>query len=207
MTGNLIWWLSDRRLEGELEEQRLRLERIQRRKVRQERKEGRAGAESIDRYRQHGPRVKYPSLEARYSALADQWKASSLQMHRLSTANGAAYWHFLQPNQYLPGAKPMGKSERDLTISEASPYGSHVVAGYPTFIEVGRSLPSAGVAYHDLTQIFSQEQRALYEDDCCHLNDLGNQLLATAIGERIAADLRHRTGPLALSIETPRTSE
>ena len=34
-----------------------------------------------------------------YRDIADVWKRTSLQMKVLSEANGAKYYHFLQPNQ------------------------------------------------------------------------------------------------------------
>ncbi len=45
--------------------------------------------------------------------LAEMWRKSSLQMERISHANGALYFHFLQPNQYLQGSKPYGVERRE----------------------------------------------------------------------------------------------
>jgi hypothetical protein len=39
-------------------------------------------------------------------------------MARLAEANGARYLHFLQPNQYLEGSKPISDEEREIVIEK-----------------------------------------------------------------------------------------
>ena len=38
---------------------------------------------------------------------ARTWAESSFQMHAVASAKGIRYFHFLQPNQYIEGTKPM----------------------------------------------------------------------------------------------------
>src|SRR5262249_36522140 len=63
-------------------------------------------------YQSLGPGNMLPSKEATYDELVATWKRCSLQLHRLCQANGITYYHFLQPNQYVAGSKPMGSEER-----------------------------------------------------------------------------------------------
>ncbi len=59
--------------------------------------------------------------------------------------------------------------------------------GYPLLIEAGRELSTAGVRFHDLTQIFAHETQPTYRDNCCHLNPTGNELLAVAMAKAIGS--------------------
>lgn len=133
-------------------------------------------ADPRGRARAHGP-----------EALAAIWRDSSLQLHRLCVANGIDYYHVLQPNQYVEGSKPLSAQEREVAIDREHVYGRHAAAGYAALRPAGEELLGAGVAYADLTGVFAEQESALYIDDCCHFNELGNQLLARAIGEFVLA--------------------
>ena len=39
--------------------------------------------------------------------------------------------------------------------------------------------------FHDLTGIYRDVEATVYKDDCCHVNALGNQLMAAGIREAI----------------------
>lgn len=135
-----------------------------------------------------GPPFRYDGGPDLYSALADIWANSSLQMHRLCQANGIAYFHFLQPNQHLPGTKPMTRAERRKALNGASLHCLEGVReGYPRLIEKGKALRSQGVDFRDFTMIFSADQEVLYKDNACHLNEKGYTLIAQAIGRTIVA--------------------
>jgi len=56
-----------------------------------------------------------------YEDLADLWARSSLELARLLEANGARYYHFLQPNQYAVGSKPLAASERADAVTADHP--------------------------------------------------------------------------------------
>ncbi len=142
-------------------------------------------------YEATGPPSEYSRREEVIGALVDVWKRSSIQMDRLSRANHALYLHFLQPNQYVPGSKPvMDAAERRLAYNDRSPYREGVLQGYPRLIEEGRELRSRGVRFHDLTMIFSDVGEPLYSDSCCHLNERGYQLLADAIARAILSGIQ-----------------
>ncbi len=120
-----------------------------------------------------------------YRDLAGMWQRSSLEMKALCEAYGVRYYHFLQPNQYLPGSKPMTGEERRIAINPAQKYRWGVVRGYPLLRESGRQLIERGVAFTDLTMIFAHDSEVLYADDCCHLNQQGYAAVLDRILETI----------------------
>lgn len=136
-------------------------------------------------YTMRGPAYLYTDEEGLYRDLGDVWKRSSLQMKTLCEANGAKYYHFLQPNQYVAGSKPMMEEERRQAINEASPYRDGVTKGYPALAKAGESLLAAGVRFTDLTMVYSDHPEILYRDDCCHTNAEGSGIVAKRIYEVI----------------------
>jgi hypothetical protein len=108
-------------------------------------------------------------------------------MARLCEGLGIAYFHFLQPNQYVPGGKPMGEAERRIAFREDSPLRLPIERGYAQLRQAGASLVAEGVAFSDLSELFRDVHEPTYVDDCCHLDTFGNQLLAAAIGRVMAA--------------------
>ena len=55
-------------------------------------------------------------------------------LDRLCRGRGVSYYHFLQPNQYLAGSKPILEDEKQIAIVEGHPYGQGVARGYPLLI-------------------------------------------------------------------------
>ncbi len=135
-----------------------------------------------------GPKYVIASDQVFYRELAGMWQRSSLEMQALCDAYGIRYFHFLQPNQYLPGSKPMTREEQRIAISETRQYRRSVVDGYPLLREAGHELIDRGVAFTDLTMMFEHQREVLYADDCCHLNKKGYAAVVERILETIAAD-------------------
>lgn len=136
-------------------------------------------------YSARGPAFSYPDDEALYEDLARLWKDASLQMKALASANGIAYLHFLQPNQYVAGSKEMGPEERKAAWDETHPYRKSVDLGYPKLVAKGRELRQQGVAFHDLTRILAGHKEPLYIDTCCHLEKPGYDIIAARIADEI----------------------
>ncbi len=132
-------------------------------------------------YRVTGPTHTFATRGEMYRCLADLWRESSLQLDRLCRSRGIRYLHFLQPNQHVAGSKPMRPDERAVAINPQHFYQRCVTAGYPMLIEAGKQLVERGVAFHDLTRIFADEERPLYLDDCCHFNEKGYEIMAVPI--------------------------
>jgi hypothetical protein len=113
------------------------------------------------------------------------WRDSSLQLHRLCTANEIEYFHALQPNQYVEGSKQLTEQELAKAYAPERGYAPSTVLAYPALIAAGRGLERKGVPYLDLTTLFEHVDRTIYVDNCCHMNELGNQLMARALGQFI----------------------
>ncbi len=133
------------------------------------------------------------------------WRDSSIQMARLCAQNGIAYFHFLSPNQYMPGSRSLTKEEKrprfgDVALdSWLDDIEEAVKAGYPLMVQEGPRLRAEKVNFFDLTGIFRDEPRTVYGDYCCHYNALGNRILmnniATSIGRAMSAEWSLERGP------------
>ena len=126
--------------------------------------------------------------EDMFELLATVWRNGSLRMRALCEAFGTEYFHFLQPNQYVEGSKPMQSEERFIAMNPKHPYGQSARKGYPYLIEHGKALSRARVNFHDLTPIFAENSSSLYKDACCHLNEAGYQIVAARMAELMLED-------------------
>ncbi len=135
-----------------------------------------------------GPKMGKETNEELLESLADGWERSSLQMAEVAKAKGIPYFHFLQPNQYVPDSKPIGEAEAKTALSDKSPYKPWVIEGYPHLREAGKRLKASGVRFTDLTDVFSGVEDPVYGDDCCHLNQNGYAILGSVIGKTIVTD-------------------
>lgn len=139
-------------------------------------------SEQLKSYAASGPTMTFSDEQALYRYLVDVWRDSSIQMQVLCSAAGIAYAHFLQPNQYVVGSKPMGPVEQRLA-SARGPYQKAGVIGYPLLRQQEAALRAAGVPFHDLTMIFKDVSEQMYSDGCCHLQPPGYIAVARAIGD------------------------
>ncbi len=194
-TGNLIWLALDRFLGSRISSVEVELNGRQ---------------PETWTFRGQGPDQEYSEEQVLLRHLADTWFRSSVQMNAVAAAYGIDYHHFLQPNQYLPGSKPMGSTELAQAFDRDSVYREPVELGYPMLVDGIRELRSRGVDAHDLTQIFAGTQAQVYADNCCHLNAHGNEIMADAIAERILQRIDRRDsgavdtgGPWALRAPLP----
>ena len=138
-----------------------------------------------------GPAFPYkPQGRRTYRELVAMWSRSAELMAGVCRARGIPYFHFLQPNQYVPGSKPMGEAERKVAFDPNHPYRPAVERGYPLLTEAGKGLAASGVRFHDLTRIFATREEPLYFDGCCHVNMRGSQIMASEIAARIVGTSR-----------------
>ncbi|MBM3464132.1 MAG: hypothetical protein FJX76_18710 [Armatimonadetes bacterium] len=119
------------------------------------------------------------ALQATLVSVAEVWRRGSEQMAALCAASGAQYVHCLQPTRYLN--KRLTEEER-----RAAPNGPGrvVAAGYPELRQRGLAMRAAGLPFHDLTGMFSEEPRAIYRDEC-HCNQIGQDALARAVARAV----------------------
>jgi hypothetical protein len=168
----VLWAVYDRRVETLLAARRLALA------------DRRAG-QKLD-YLATGPRFADGSVP--YEELVRVWSEGSIGMHALAQVHGIRFFHFLQPNQHLPGSKPMGEAERERAVAGGERYAPHVRGGYPLLREAGAALRERGVWFHDLTPVFGAVEEPIYVDNCCHFGQRGNELVAEAMAARIRAE-------------------
>jgi hypothetical protein len=174
-TANLVYLALDGRLEAQLVEVDRTLLRV----------EGHGTGSLVAT----GPPAEFASEAEMLAALVDLWRRSSRAIHDVTTGAGVRYYHFLQPNQYVPGAKPMGADERRDAYHPAAPYRRLVETAFPLLRESGKALASSGVRYQDLTAAFADHPEALYIDACCHVDARGNRIVADRIFDAIRRDL------------------
>ena len=124
--------------------------------------------------------------------VAEVWRQSSLMMARVAEDMGAGFLHVLQPNQHVPGSKPLTAAEQELADTNFAAWTRAVVEGYPQLQAAGRELALDGVAFADLTSLFESSTETLYRDSCCHFNAEGNRLLAGGIADLVEARLGER---------------
>lgn len=155
-------------------------------------------AESMNRFTEEqipfcrsGPPQKFDSPEQIYEHCTEIWSRSSLMIHQLCLARGIRYFHFLQPNQYLEGTKPIGPEETILAIRSDHPYCAAVQSCFPRMRIAGTRLSEQGVSFFDLTDVFIDHPEPLYLDSCCHVNRAGDLLMASAIAAQIRQTINH----------------
>ncbi len=169
---NLIWEFAD--------------ERLQRRVVAAQDDLAKS-ASAAQPFAVSGPPTDFGDREGLYDAMVDVWADCSRQMDRLCRANGVRYVHFLQPNQYVEGSKPLSDEERRTAYDESSWYCEPVQLGYPRLRARGAELVAQGVDFHDLTQAFADVEQSLYIDSCCHFSAEGNRLIARDIARAVVS--------------------
>ena len=151
-----------------------------------------AAAEAAYSLEKHGPRIWLDGETAALREAARFWYQGSRILARLADLAGAEYYHFLQPNQYVPGSKPLSPAELEFAYNPEDYTKFLAAKGYPLLLEFGQELPEQGVNYFDLTRIFVAHPETLYRDPCCHLTGRGYELLAAEMVRRMDPALRRR---------------
>jgi hypothetical protein len=152
-----------------------------------------------------GPGTGGVSVAAAQREMAALWRRSSIALQGLCKAHGIPYVHCLQPNQYVPGSKPIGEAEAAVAFApgDDGPRAA-VVAGYPLLLQEAPALRAAGVPFHDLTGIFRDHPEPLYADSCCHFDRTGNQVLAEHVAAAARRSLDGEPGTIArLEVQPP----
>ena len=81
--------------------------------------------------------------------------------------------------------KTPSRYERVKAFSPSSRYARTARVAYPVLVEAGERIAAAGVPFGDLTGIYRGVRGTVYVDNCCHVNALGNRIMAQAMAERI----------------------
>ena len=170
---HLIWRARSRPLENRLREMIAAIENYQ----------------TEESFLSTGPKIRPATEQELYQELVQIWEESSKQMQAICRANGIEYFHFLQPNQYDKGSKPLAEAELKIAFLENYPYRPGVERGYPLLREAGQRLIASGEHFVDLTDIFKTTREVIYADTCCHLNERGNEMIAVQIAKSIVESL------------------
>jgi hypothetical protein len=118
-----------------------------------------------------------------YADIATQWAAGSVLMRDILAARGALYVHVLQPNQYFT-TRRFGAAEARVARNPAQPFKVSVERGYPALERHAAQLQRSE-RFADATTLFDHEDAAVYEDDCCHYTQRGNELMAAFVAAQI----------------------
>ena len=180
-TATLVWYLSANALDA-------KLARIQHSLLELE-----AGEKSRLEYHRTGPAGSLEEGQVAGFAVS-LWANASRQLDHLARCNSFAYFHFLQPNQYVPDSKPLSPVERESCYDPAHYRRQVVEESYPLLREAGALLTRHDVRFHDLTRVFQDVTDTLYTDDTCHFNKAGNDLMAERIAQVVVGGLSSR-GP------------
>ena len=168
---NVIWYFLDRSIKSGIDQRSVRLSELQ------------SGETESRPFRRFGPNRQFKTRESRYEFATKTWQSSSLQLDRIMKANGGKYFHFLQPNQYVPQSKTFSRAE--LQTAYDSRRAGAIRIGYPYLLEASSVLQEEQVQFFDLTGIYEDVKETVYRDECCHVNELGNELMAREIGANI----------------------
>ncbi len=177
---------------------RYRLERSERRLLALNRElAAPSGDYSLER---QGPQYKFHDHYDLRRAALRVWYRGSVILNDLSRTAGAEYYHFLQPNQYVPDSKPLSDEELAMAYNAGSAAVAAYRDAYPQLQRLGDELRQQGINYYDLTQIFADNRETLYKNDCCHLNALGNELLAESMVQLLEPALRRQAALAAARV-------
>ena len=157
-------------------------------------------------YERSGPlSPTYTSRDDFFEQMAVYWARCSVQMNFLAKANGFDYFHFLQPNQYLKNSKKLTKQEQEQAYYDGDDYGykAAVEFGYPFLLTHGEKLVEQNVNFTDLTMIYAQTTETVYEDMCCHVDKIGNNIIAKEIAATIGDHYQQHIAPVVRSISAP----
>ena len=111
------------------------------------------------------------------------WKKYTILQNEVMRVSGVSVYFFLQPNQYLKDAKPLSKEEWSVAINPDRVDTGN--AEMKLLRSAAQDMQAEGLPVYDLTGIFRGIAKTVYEDACCHLNELGNQIMAEEILETI----------------------
>jgi hypothetical protein len=107
------------------------------------------------------------------------WKRYTRLQWQVDRLDGPRAFFFLQPNQYLEGSKPFSPEERSIAITPGhAPIGNAIMELLRSAAEEMRA---EGLPVFDLSGIFRDTPETVYQDSCCHLNGLGNRIMAEEI--------------------------
>lgn len=124
------------------------------------------------------------------------WSKYIVAQNTLSQKDGKTSFFFLQPSQYAEPQKPLSEAEaRDY---EKDPERLEMLrSGYRLLSKTVAALKKKNIFIADLSTLYTKTSDERFTDNCCHINDLGNQELALAVAQKILPQVlkRHQCAP------------
>lgn len=124
------------------------------------------------------------SLEESRSQIASYFALyERLSMWQAALARDAQvpYFHFIQPNKYVRGSKPLSEEEIRQYTTKGEAEFKRMTSLYQKLAEIVGPLKALGVNAHSLTDVFVATEETVYSDEHCHLNTRGNRILMERI--------------------------
>jgi len=113
--------------------------------------------------------------EKYFEYIEDLWIRSSEQIESFSNEKKFQYIHVIQPSHYLKNSKIYSKKE--LELLNYPKYGNPISKHYGKLNFENLNIKNK----LDLRYIFKENNKTLYRDYCCHLNNYGMKLIADKI--------------------------
>ncbi|MEK6334215.1 MAG: hypothetical protein AABM67_04645 [Acidobacteriota bacterium] len=117
--------------------------------------------------------------------IASIWADASLTIKNTLKERDTPYFHFIQPNQYYQTNRKFTEAETKIALNHQSPYEEAVIKGYPPILSRLEFLKQSGVDVYSAVNLFDNTPDIVYEDNCCHYNQVGNELFLKYISKTI----------------------
>ena len=123
-------------------------------------------------------------LEKSFEHVKEVWENSSEKINDFSKLKNIFYIHVIQPNQYLKDSKKL--TNKEIELLNYSKYGDIISKFYYSFnfenLKIKNKL--------DLKYIFKYNNKEIYRDYCCHLNNYGMHLISKEIVKKFELELK-----------------
>lgn len=149
-------------------------------------------AETENQLRSNFPSIvksHFPEGKIRFKELTENWVRFTKIQWELAKAYGIKQLFLLQPSAYLHGSKPLSKEEAQIALHPDAKIREERMEAMAFFHQQANSLVKEQFPLIKLSHLFQSHQEQVYSDDCCHLNDRGIYLLATAVSAEIEKSL------------------
>jgi len=147
------------------------------------------------------PDMTAEEVSARRTAYLDWWRELILFSEVISHTRGRLFFHFIQPNQYDRGAKPLSAEERE-SFTRNTSWFDEVTPRYAHVKLMIEELQRAGIDSTYLGDLFATTAETVYVDDCCHLNEHGIAMLTDAVAQHIVTSPEIERLPLSGAART-----
>lgn len=97
----------------------------------------------------------------------------------------------IQPTQYLEGSKIFSKEEKELAVDSDPKLQAILKKHWQLLGDAIPEVKKEGVNLLDFRRVFANVSEPVFKDKCCHVNDLGNQIMAKIILEQVREQLKN----------------